>query len=289
MRLGLRLARGLPNRDGARIVVARGSLPFASIEDVWRRARVPVATLERLAEADAFGSLGRTRREALWDVRALGDEPLPLFAAADERDGLMLPELKEELVPLMPMTGGRQIVEDYRSQGLSLRGHPVEFLRNDLAAAGYMPAADLAGVPDRRRVSVAGLVLVRQRPGSANGVLFITLEDEAEIANLIVWPSLFERERRLILSASMMGCHGKVQREGQVIHVIADRLTDLSNLLREIGDRDLPFRVPRGRADEARGGGGPDERSTLGRTPRDIFIPDLRIEQPIPVKTRDFR
>src|SRR5215217_9786153 len=162
--------------EGALIVAARGHMPFGSVQDLWRRAGVPVAALERLAEADAFGSLGLTRRQALWDVRALGGEPLPLFAAADERRGSLRPELEEERVDLVPMTAGREVVEDYRSRGLTLRSHPVVFLRGDLAASGYVPAADLSGTPDGCRVSVAGLVLVRQRPGSANGVLFVTLE-----------------------------------------------------------------------------------------------------------------
>jgi hypothetical protein len=126
-----------------------------------------------------------------------------------------------------------------------------------------------------------------QRPGSANGVLFITLEDETEIANLIIWPSLFDRQRRLILSASMVGCRGKVQREGEVIHVIAEHLTDLSGLLGGVGERDEAFPLPHGRGDEAKNGGGPDSRQALGRKPRDIYIPDLRIEAAINVKTRD--
>jgi error-prone DNA polymerase len=147
-----------------------------------------------------------------------------------------------------------------RSRGLTLRSHPVAFLRKDLTAGGYMPAADLSSIRDGRCVSVAGLVLVRQRPGSANGVLFITLEDEPEIANLIVWPSLFEKQRRLVLSARMIGCHGKVQREGEVVHVIAEHLTDLSGLLGQIGERDEELRLPHGRGDEAKHGGGPDPR-----------------------------
>jgi error-prone DNA polymerase len=138
-------------------------------------------------------------------------------------------------------------------------------------------------------VSVAGLVLVRQRPASANGVLFITLEDETEMTNLIIWPSLFERQRRLILSASMIGCRGKVQREGEVIHVIAQHLTDLSGLLGAVGERDEAFPLPHGRGDEAKHGGGPDSPGALGRKPRDIYIPDLRIEGAINVRTRDFR
>ena len=187
------------------------------------------------------------------------------------------------------MTAGREVVEDYRSRGLTLRSHPVAFLRGDLAANGYVPAGDLSATRDGRRVSVAGLVLVRQRPGSANGVLFITLEDETDIANLIVWPSLFERQRRVVLSANMIGCRGRVQREGQVIHVIAEHLVDLSGLLGAVGEREEVFPLPHGRGDEAKHGSGPDPRGALGRKPRDIYIPDLRIEGAINVRTRDFR
>ena len=222
-------------------------------------------------------------------MRALGGEPLPLFAAADKRRGSLRPEVEEERVELAPITAGREVVEDYRSRGLTLRSHPVAFLRTDLMASGYVPAADLGRVRDGRRVSVAGLVLVRQRPGSANGVRFITLEDETEIANLIVWPSLFEKQRRLVLSARMIGCRGKVQREGEVIHVIAEHLTDLSGLLGQVGERDEEFRLPHGRGDEAKHGGGPDPGSALGRKPRNIYVPDLRIEAAINVRTRDFR
>jgi hypothetical protein len=157
-----------------------------------------------------------------------------------------------------------------------------------MPASRRSPVFRFLGI-DRSRVSVAGLVLVRQRPGSANGVLFITLEDETEIANLIVWPSLFERQRRLILSASMIGCRGKVQREGEVIHVIAEHLTDLSGLLGAVGERDQAFPLPHGRGDEAKHGSGPDPRGALGRKPRDIYIPDLRIEGAINLRTRDFR
>ena len=287
VRLGLRLTRGLANRDGARIVAARAHQPFVSLEDAWRRAGVPVAALERLADSDAFGSLGLSRRDALWQVRALAGDPLPLFAAAD-RDHTS-PEVKEPEVELVPMTAGREVVEDYRSKGLTLRSHPLAFLRNDLMERGFVPASDLKSTRDGRRVSVAGLVLVRQRPGSANEVTFITLEDETEVVNIIVWPALFERQRRLVLSAGMIGCRGKVQREGDVIHVIAEHLIDLTDLLNSVGSRDEAFPLRHGRGDEAKQGGGADTRGALGRKPRDIFIPDLRIGEEIKVKTRDFR
>jgi error-prone DNA polymerase len=285
------MARGLAERDGARIVLVRGEEPFGSAEELQRRAGVPVASLERLAEADAFRSLGLDRRQALWAIRALSDEPLPLFAAADAAEGKVLPEVEEPAVPLVPMTAGGEVVEDYRSKGLTLREHPVSFLRADLARMRYRPCDELARTRDGGRISVAGLVLVRQKPGSAKGVMFITLEDETEIANLIVWPALFERQRRIVLSARMMGVRGRVQREGGVTHLIAEHLTDLSGLLRGVGEREGPFRLPHGRGDEARHGGGPDPREAdaLGRTPRDIYIPDLRLGSGIKVQTRDFR
>jgi error-prone DNA polymerase len=291
VRLGMRQVKGLANQDAARIVTARGEHPYASIEEVWRRAQVPRTALEHLATADAFGSLKLRRRPASWMVRGLGEEPLPLFAAADERDQKIRPEVSEPVLRLKPMEQGREVVEDYRSVGLSLRQHPVSFVRDELEREGIARCADLRHMRDGMRVAIAGLILVRQRPGSAKGVMFITLEDETpEVANLVIWPSLFERQRRIILSAGMIACRGRVQREGEVIHVVADHLTDLSALLRSVGDRDANFVPPHGRGDEAKNGGGADQRlkTSLGRKPRDIYIPDLHIDT-IKVKTRDFR
>ena len=193
-------------------------------------------------------------------------------------------------MPLDLLTLGSEVVADYRSVGLSLRPHPLSFLRLDLGRDRYLRCADLHNAPNGRRVLVAGLVLVRQKPGSAKGVLFITMEDESDVANLIVWPSLFERQRRLILSAGMIGVRGRVQREGDVMHVIAEHLFDLTHLLRSVGDRDEAFPLATGRGDEAKHGGGPDQRDVpLGRKARDIYIPDLRIGSGIKVPTRDFR
>ena len=165
----------------------------------------------------------------------------------------------------------------------------------------------LKTVPDKRRVSVGGLVLVRQRPGTAKGVVFLTLEDETGIANIVVWSAAFEANRRIVMGASFLLVHGQVQREGDVIHVVADQLTDLSDMLRRVGDRpdDEAFPLRAGRGDEAKHGGSPDPRddkalrhhpaatepddTALGRKPRDIYIPDLRLGSGIKVQTRDFR
>ena len=282
VRLGLRMAKGLAEEHGLKIVLQRGEHAYASVEELWRRAGVPVAALERLAEADAYRSLHAERRDAIWAIQALRDDPLPLFAAADNR-----PEIVEPPLALAPMRPGRTVVEDYGSVGLTLRQHPVAFVREDLAKQGMVACGDLERMRDGRRVVVPGLVLVRQKPGSAKGVMFITIEDETGIANLIVWPSIFERQRRLVLTASMIACEGKVQKESGVTHVIADRLIDLSGLLREVGERDEPFLLPTGRGDEARHGGAPDQREKTWK-PRDIYCPE-RLSNGIKVQTRDFR
>ncbi len=285
VRLGLKMVKGLSEADGVALVVQRGEYAYGSIEEMWRRAGVPVAALERVAEADGYGSMPLDRRGAIWAIRALADAPLPLFAAA-ERGGAPEPEVVEQAVELAPMKPGRVVVEDYGSVGLTLRDHPVAFLRDELRAQGMIACADLERVRDGRRVVVPGLVLVRQKPGSAKGVMFITIEDETGIANLILWPSVFERQRRLVLTSSMIGCHGQVQKESGVTHVIVERLVDLSGLLRQVGDRD--FTPATGRGDEAKHGGAPDARDGPKHRARDIYCPE-RLSTGIKVETRDFR
>jgi error-prone DNA polymerase len=306
LRLGLRMVRGLSNLDGARILAAREERPFSSIDDVWRRSGVPAAALEKLADADAFRGFGLDRRRALWEVRALGAVPLPLFAAADAREGQWAPESVEPAVALTPLKEGREVVEDYRSVQLSLRAHPLTFLRPQLAAQGRVACADLAGIKDRRKVKLAGIVLIRQRPGSANNVTFVTVEDETGVANIIIWQRLFEAQRRVVLAAAMMGVTGRVQKEGGVIHVIADDLQDLSHELRAVGGLDFPHRT--GPGDGAKNGGydarekikdkalppsGEPERDAVKA--RDLFYPAFRSrpyapDEPatIKVKSRDF-
>jgi error-prone DNA polymerase len=285
VRLGLCMTRGLARKDGERIAASLVQKPFASVEDLWRRAGVPVAALDRLGRADAYRSLGLSRREAAWAIKALRDSPMPLFAAADERKQTLRPELIEPVVSLVPMTAGREVVEDYRSKGLTLGTHPVAFLRRDLGERGFVPCAALRTTANGERISVAGLVLVRQMPGSANGVMFVTLEDETDVANLIIWPSLFEKQRKAILSAGMMGVRGKVQCESDVIHVVAEHILDLSADLRRVSGLEEPFPLTAARRDDGR----PDSRDpALSGKPREIYVPDLRIES-LRVKTRDFR
>jgi error-prone DNA polymerase len=270
VRLGLRLAKGLSNQEGALVALARAAGAFPSIEDLWRRAGVSVAALERLAEADAYGSLRINRRDALWEIRGLSDAPMPLFAAADDREGRIEHEGAEPPVALVPMMEGREVVEDYLSKGLTLRQHPVAFLRGDLGERRIIPCAALHQARDGLRVTVAGLVLVRQKPGSAKGVTFMTIEDETDVANLVIWSSVFERQRRLILSTGMIGCRGRVQREGQVIHVVAEHLIDLSGLLRSLARRQSSSSLTFGQARPPGAASGSD-------------VPGIK------VPTRDFR
>lgn len=293
VRLGLRMVKGLANAHAATTVAVRADEPFASIDDLWRRARVPSASLIQLAEADAFRpALGLARREALWAIKALRDEPLPLFAAATEREEWTVPEVSEPAIVLRPMTAGSEVVEDYGHVGLSLRAHPLAFLRKDLCRRRIATCRDAMEAPNGRWLEAAGIVLVRQRPGSAKGVMFITLEDETSAANLVVWPKVFEAHRRIVLSARMMAVRGRIQREGDVVHLVAHRITDLSAELAAVGQRDEAFPLPYGRGDEARTGGtpGPDRRTLPPKLPppRDMYVRDLHIDS-IKVKTRNFR
>ena len=237
VRLGLGMASGLANDDGARLVAARAPGPFADVADLWRRAGLGPGALERLAEADAFRpGLGLARRDALWAIKALKADPLPLFAAAKDEEGRPLPEVSETAMRLKAMSEGREVVEDYTHVGLTLRRHPVALMRGQLDDMGYTPCAAIAELKDGRRIKTAGLVLVRQKPASAKGVMFLTIEDETGIANLVVWPDLYERQRPVVLGSGLLGVEGRIQREGDVIHVISQRLANLSDLLASLGD-----------------------------------------------------
>ena len=232
LRLGFRQISGFSEDDGLAIERCRGA-GFDSVRDLWLRSRLKPSVLERLAAADAFRSLGLDRRQALWAVRALrraGDkDDLPLFAH------FAAPALEPD-VALPPMRLGEQVVEDYRRLHLSLKAHPVSFLRRELERRGILRHEKLAVTKSGRRVTVAGLVLVRQRPGSANGVIFMTLEDETAVANTIVWPQVFETFRPIVLGARLVSVTGKLQNEFGVIHVIAERLDDLTPLLKRLAE-----------------------------------------------------
>lgn len=189
------------------------------------------------------------------------------------------------------MTEGQEVVEDYRSKGLTLREHPLAFLRAELRQRRIRSCTDLRQARDGQRVTVAGLVLVRQKPDSAKGVMFMTIEDETDVANIIVWPSLFEKQRRLILSSGMMAIRGHYQREGCVTHLVAEHLFDLSGLLRSVGDRDDRFSMRHGRGDETKIG----TRDRLREGPKETVdapaaeVPEREQALAIRVATRDFR
>ncbi|MDX8462793.1 error-prone DNA polymerase [Mesorhizobium humile] len=225
VRLGFRQIKGLSEERMGAVVARRGD-GYRSVRDVWLRSGLDVGEIERLAQADAFRSIGLDRRAALWEVRALDGksaaEKLPLF----DQPSLNLRELEPETkLPKMPL--GEHVVHDYRSLGLSLKEHPVAFLRERLDRAGVTPNARLPSVRDGRRVSVAGLVLVRQRPGKGNAI-FLTLEDEKSIANVIIWPRVFDRFRSIVMGARFIRVSGKLQHESDVIHIVADRIEDLT-------------------------------------------------------------
>ena len=282
LRLGMKIVHGLSAADAGRILAARERGAFTSVEDLWRRSGVPLASLEKLAKADAFGGLGLDRRQALWAIRGLGEKPLPLLAGI---------ERQEEPARLDPLTAGREVVEDYRATQLTLREHPLFFLRDELHRRGHTRCAHLAKVKDGRRVEVAGIILVRQKPGSAKGVLFITVEDETGVANIILWPDRFEAQRTTVMSSAMIGVSGTLQREGEVIHVIADHITDFTWMLRQVGDIDLPRLTSPG--DGATNPGSPD-RGDAGWRPkaRSDYHPPFRTgcdpEDVIPIKSHDF-
>lgn len=292
VRLGLRQVRGLSNADGAAIVGARSTALFDSVEDVWRRSRVQRAAIEKLADADAYHAFGADRRQGLWKVKGLGEAPLPLFAAADREAQTVSAEGLEPAVTLRPLTDGREVIEDYRSLQLSLRAHPLTFVRDELARRGVTRCADLASIRDGRHVEVAGIILVRQKPGSAKGVLFITIADETGIANGILWPDRFEAQRRTVMSASMIGMKGRVQKEGEVIHVICDRIIDHGDLLHRVGELSFPHRT--GRADGARHAGAPDRGDKGWKPePRNCYWPPhadgMDPKEVVRFKSHDFR
>jgi error-prone DNA polymerase len=235
LRLGFRQVKGLAPPKLERLVDARAEGgPFREVAEVQRRAALDVATMERLAEADAFGSLNLPRRRALWAVKRLEDTTLPLFDHAEDAagPGSNHPPLHPEpRVELAPMPIGEEVVEDYARLRLSLKAHPCEVLRAELTAAGWSRCGEIQGARDRASFATAGLVLIRQRPGSAKGVVFSTLEDESGIVNLVVWPKLLERYRSIVMAARLLGCRGQVQRQGQVIHLVAHELIDLTDRL----------------------------------------------------------
>ena len=234
IRLGFRQVKELSEDDMERLVEMRGA-GYDSIRDLWLRSGLPRAVIEELARADAFRSMGMDRRAALWASRALDEngasERLPLL----DRPGPALVVREPEMtLPAMPL--GEHVIHDYRTLSLSLKAHPVSFLRSRLDVERVTPNACLDRRSSGSRVRVSGLVLVRQRPGSAKGVIFMTIEDETAVANIIVWPKVFERHRAIVLGARLVRVSGKLQSESGVLHVVADRMEDITPWLGELSE-----------------------------------------------------
>jgi error-prone DNA polymerase len=231
MRLGFRQISGFSEEWGRKIEDVRGA-GFDSVRDLWLRTGLPPKALETLAHADAFTSLGLSRRDALWAIKALrraGDrDDLPLFART------AMPPLEPD-AHLPPMPPGQQVVEDYRHLSLSLKAHPVSFLRHHLDARRIIRNDLLPSLKPGPRVTVAGLVLVRQRPGTGNAI-FMTLEDETGVANAILWPRTFEQYRPVIMGSRLVSVTGVLQNEKGVIHIVAEQFEDLSPLLRTLSE-----------------------------------------------------
>ena len=266
VRLGLRQLDGMQQAVAGRIMEARAE-PFADLADLKTRARVDASTLRKLAAGDALRSMGLDRRQALWETRALRDAPdLPLFTTRDEGE-----EPRFDL-PQMPVC--EHVVADYQTTRLSLKAHPMSFLRASMTRQGYTPTRALGQMRNGQGVSMAGIVLIRQRPGSAKGVCFITLEDETGVANLVVWPKVMEAFRKVIMQSRIIEVRGVVQRSDDVIHVVAHHLKDRSDALDRLSMDVLE--PPLARADEVRK---PVPNGTHGRHPRDVRV--------IP-KSRDF-
>ncbi len=261
------------------------TLPYNSLRDLWLRTGLSPRVIERLADADAFGSLGLGRRDALWAVKALGrtgdHEDLPLFRAGNAA-------MQEPDVALIPMPPGEEVVNDYRFLRLSLRAHPSSFLRGDLDRRRIIRNEALRETPNGARVHVSGLITVRQRPGTARGVIFMTIEDETSIANVIVWPKVFERFRPIVLGARYVAVSGRMQSESGVIHVVADRIEDLTPLLVRIAEDGSEIESL-ARCDEVRRPVDDDPRSIAARGGRKFAsliaaVPELAADLDVPAR-----
>jgi len=224
LRLGFRQVKGLKEEDMEKLVTGRGTgyVAITALVD----AGAPLSAMERLADADAFRSMGLDRRQALWAVSALQDRPVALFEGQP-------PECKREgQIELPLMAPGEHVVQDYASTALSIKAHPVSFLRDKLDLLRVTPTGELSRLKDGMFVKICGMITVRQRPSTAKGVLFVTVEDETGFANLVVWGKMFEKYRREILQSRLLLVTGKLQIEGEVIHVIVQHCTNLNGWLR---------------------------------------------------------
>ena len=264
IRLGLREVDGLKAADAALLLQYRSQKKPLTIADLHGFG-VPVAGLEKLAAADCFRSLGLDRRAALWEVKALAkSRALPLFAFADTRE-----QGEEAHVSLPDMPLSEHVVNDYQTLKLSLKAHPMQFLRKLCTERKVTDTAKLKTLRNGAAVTVAGVVLVRQRPGSAKGVVFLTLEDEFSVLNAVIWPQVLETHRAVVMGARLMLIKGRVQRTGDIVHVVASTIEDHSSWLALLTEEGTLIRNPLARADEvARPGPDPHQQQPPARHPR---------------------
>lgn len=224
---------GMAQSAADAIVQARGDRPFISVADLSRRSGIGQGVLARLAKADALRSLGLDRRAGLWQALGPATEQLPLFGLAPEPD---------DLITLPRMDPAAEVVADYRTAGLSLKGHPMSFVRARLDRSRILTAERLAQVADGKWARVAGIVLLRQRPSTAKGITFVTLEDETGTANLLIRPEIWDRYRPVAKTASALIAHGSLQNQAGVIHLLVRKLEDLSRHLSDMPQRSRDFR-----------------------------------------------
>jgi error-prone DNA polymerase len=266
LRLGLRQIDGFREADADQ-AVARRDRPYADIQHLWRRSGLGRSSIERLASADAFRSLGLDRRQALWAVRGLPKEiALPLFEHAQATEMGREPEVT---LPAMPLP--EHVVNDYRTLRLSLKAHPMSFLRAQVTAARIVSCGAVKAMKDGARVSVGGVILVRQRPGTASGVVFMTIEDETGVANAVIWPKVLERMRKVVMGARLVVIHGRIQRHEDIIHVVAERLEDKNDWLDRLSEDD-ELEATLANADEVRR---PDPGSWRSSQPKPGLMPPL--------------
>jgi error-prone DNA polymerase len=277
LRLGFRQIKGFREKDAERLVAAREAGDSATMRVLWLGAALEPRALETLAKGDSWKSQGLDRRGALWEAKGLGEAPLPLFAFSESsfprKRESTLPQLgcstrdsrlrgnddermhgvedNEPSVVLPPLSLPEEVGEDYQHLSLSLKAHPVSLFRDRFDRRGILPSRNLRDVPDGTWVKVAGLVLVRQQPGTASGVIFMTLEDETGVANIVVWQTVFQQFRRILLGSRLLGVAGRVQRDesGYVIHVVADEMVDLSAYLNRLSEPPEAYDAALSRAD----------------------------------------
>jgi error-prone DNA polymerase len=234
VRLGFDRIHGFPQEAAERLVAARAQAPFASAEDLARRAALDARQLELLAQADALAGLSGHRHASAWAVKGIDTRATALLRETRVRE--------EAPLALEAPSDADETLADYRATGLTLKQHPLALLREQLAALRVQPAAVLRGYPDGRLARASGLVTHRQRPETAKGTIFVTLEDETGAVNVIVWPRVAEAQRKPLLAARLLSVYGRWQREGEVMHLVASKLVDHTHLLGGLAGRSRDFR-----------------------------------------------